>query len=108
MVKNTHGGVLLSLKFRALAPWIFFKFFKLYKWYRIANCAKINVDDELPLIFESKAKDQAILEDHEGIALINRSHNTDLKHREFENLTAHKYTENPPMVFFMFFKLYKW
>ena len=57
---------------------------------------------------ESKAKDQAILEDHEGIALINRSHNTDLKHREFENLTAHKYTENPPLVFFMFFKLYKW
>ena len=99
MVKNSQGGVLPSLKFRALAPWIFFKFFKLYKWYQIANCVKINVDDELPLIFESKAKDQAILEDQEGIALINRSPNTDLKHRELENLEL----ENPPLVFFMFF-----
>ena len=43
-VKNTHGGVLLLVKFKALAcnftksntpPWVFLTFFKLYKWYQM-------------------------------------------------------------------------
>ena len=45
-VKNTHGGVLLLAKLQDLAcnftkrntpPWMFFTFFKLCKWYQIAQ-----------------------------------------------------------------------
>ena len=45
-VKNTHGGVLILVKLQAEAcnftktntpPWVFFTFFKLYKWYHIAQ-----------------------------------------------------------------------
>ena len=45
-VKNTHGGVLLYVKLKAEAciftkintsPWVFFTYFKLYKWYQIAQ-----------------------------------------------------------------------
>ena len=45
-VKNIHRGVLLLVKFEAKAcdvpkcnspPWVFFTFFKLYKWYQIAQ-----------------------------------------------------------------------
>ena len=45
-LKNNHGGVLLLVKLEAEAcnfaksnipPWVFFKFFKLYKWYQIAQ-----------------------------------------------------------------------
>ena len=45
-VKNTHGGVLLLIKLQASAcnftksntlPGAFFMFFKLYKWYQIAQ-----------------------------------------------------------------------
>ena len=45
-VKNNHGGVLLSVKLQAKAcdlttsnthPWVIFSFFKLYKWYQIAQ-----------------------------------------------------------------------
>ena len=45
-VKNTHGEVSLLVKLPALAckfiksntpTWVFFRFFKLYKWYRIAQ-----------------------------------------------------------------------
>ena len=45
-VKNTHGGLLLLVRLQALVcnfsksntpPWVFFKFFKLYKWYQIAQ-----------------------------------------------------------------------
>ena len=45
-VKNTNGGVLLVLKLHARTcnftksntpPWLFFTFFKLYKWYQIAQ-----------------------------------------------------------------------
>ena len=45
-VKNTHGGVLILVKLQASAcnftksntpPWVFFRFFKLYKWYQIAQ-----------------------------------------------------------------------
>ena len=38
-VKNTHGEVLILVKLQAkinTPPWIFFTFFKLYKWYQIA------------------------------------------------------------------------
>ena len=37
-VKNTYGGVLLLVKLQAKARntplWVFFTFFKLYKWYQ--------------------------------------------------------------------------
>ena len=45
-VKNTHGGVILSVKLQTEAcnftksitpPWVFFTFFKLYKWCQIAQ-----------------------------------------------------------------------
>ena len=38
-LKNTHGGVLLSVKLQVFdtPPWVFFKFFKFYKWYQIAQ-----------------------------------------------------------------------
>ena len=39
-VKNTHGGVLLLVKLQAKSntpSWVFFTFFKLYKWYQIAH-----------------------------------------------------------------------
>ena len=45
-VKNTHGGVLLLVKFQASAckftksntpPWVFVTFLKLYMWYQIAQ-----------------------------------------------------------------------
>ena len=45
-LKNTHGGVLISAKLQAEAynfnksdtpPLVFFRFFKLYKWYQIAQ-----------------------------------------------------------------------
>ena len=35
-VKKTHGGLLLLVKSNA-PPWVFFTFFKLYKWYQIAQ-----------------------------------------------------------------------
>ena len=44
--ENTHKGVLLLVKLRAKAcnftksntpPWVFSTFFKLYKWYQIAQ-----------------------------------------------------------------------
>ena len=44
-VKDTHGGVLILVKLLASVcnftkintpPWVFIKFFKLYKWYQIA------------------------------------------------------------------------
>ena len=45
-VKNTHGGVLISVKLQAetcnftkinTPPWVLFTFLKLYKWYQIAQ-----------------------------------------------------------------------
>ena len=43
-VKNSHGGALLLLKLKTKAftksnppPWVFFTFFKLCKWYQIAQ-----------------------------------------------------------------------
>ena len=40
-VKNTYGGMLLTVKLQATKsntpPWVFFTFFKLYKWYQIAQ-----------------------------------------------------------------------
>ena len=47
-VKNSHGGMLILVKLQALAcdftkintpPWLFFTFFKLYKWYQIVQRA---------------------------------------------------------------------
>ena len=45
-VKNTHGGVLLLVKLQAkinTPPWVFFTFFKLYKWYQIAQSISYDV-----------------------------------------------------------------
>ena len=45
-IKNTHGGVLLLVKLQPKVcnftksntpPWLLFTFFKLYKWYQIAQ-----------------------------------------------------------------------
>ena len=45
-VKNIHGGVLILVKLQASScnfskintpPWVFFTFFKLHKWYQIAQ-----------------------------------------------------------------------
>ena len=39
-LKNTHGGVLLlacNFTKSNTPPWVFFTFFKLYKWYQIAQ-----------------------------------------------------------------------
>ena len=43
-MKNIHGGVLLLVQAEACnftnsntPPWMFFTFFKLYKWYQIAQ-----------------------------------------------------------------------
>ena len=45
-VKNSHGGVLLLVKLQGsdynftksnIPPWVFFMFFKLQKWYQIAQ-----------------------------------------------------------------------
>ena len=45
-MKITHGGVLILVKLQAEAcnftkiytpPWVFFTFFKLYKWYQMAQ-----------------------------------------------------------------------
>ena len=39
-MKNTHGGVLLLVKFFTKSntpPWVFFTFSKLYEWYQIAK-----------------------------------------------------------------------
>ena len=36
-VKNTHGGVLLLFTKGSTPPWVFYTFFKLYKWYQIAQ-----------------------------------------------------------------------
>ena len=40
-MKNTHGGALILVKLQAskinTPPWVFFTFFKLYKWYQIAQ-----------------------------------------------------------------------
>ena len=38
-VKNTHGGVLILVKFAKIntPPWVFFTFLKLYKWYQIVQ-----------------------------------------------------------------------
>ena len=50
-VKNTPEGVLLLVKLQSSAsnftksntsPWVFFTFFKLYKWYQIAQSVSYN------------------------------------------------------------------
>ena len=60
-VKNTHEGVLLSVKLQAedcnftksnTPPWVFFTFFKLYKWYQIARS----------VIYRNQSTDLNILE----------------------------------------------
>ena len=51
-VKNTHGGVLFSVKLQTEAcnftksnttPWVFFTFLKLCKWYQIAQTINTSV-----------------------------------------------------------------
>ena len=53
--KNTHGGVFLLVILRAqichitkssTPPWVFFTYFKLYKWYQIAQSVSFTVHFE--------------------------------------------------------------
>ena len=69
-VKSIHGGVLIWVKLQALAcnfikintpPWMFFAFFKLYKWYQIAQAPHIlkflvevySIDNSMIFFFEN-------------------------------------------------------
>ena len=60
-MKNTYGGVLLSVKFQAKAcdftksntpPWVLFTFFKLCKWYQIAQSISHNIAEFKTMIIE--------------------------------------------------------
>ena len=60
-MKNTCGGVLLSVKFQAKAcdftksntpPWVLFTFFKLCKWYQIAQSISHNIAEFKTMIIE--------------------------------------------------------
>ena len=51
-VKNTHGGVLILVKFKInTPPWVFFTIFKLHKWYQILQ--RITYQPETNWIFHS-------------------------------------------------------
>ena len=54
--ESTHGGVLILVKLQTSAcnftksntsPWVFFTFFKLYKWYQIAQRITIILQNEI-------------------------------------------------------------
>ena len=55
-VKNIHWGVLILLNFTKIntPPWVFFTFFKLYKWYQIAQ--RITYPNIQPEVFLDKAR----------------------------------------------------
>ena len=44
-VKNTHGGVLLLVKFTKVntPPWVFFTFLKLWTWYQFAQSTRCDL-----------------------------------------------------------------
>ena len=56
--ENTHGGMLLLVTATLLnvtllhGSWVFFKFFKLYKWYQIEQRITIKNQDILNFFFE--------------------------------------------------------
>ena len=61
-VKNTYGGVLILVKLQSSSlqfckinspPWVFFTFFKLYKWYQIVQRTTYMFGTTLPFV-ESK------------------------------------------------------
>ena len=64
-MKNTHKELLLFLKFLASAwnftkrnppPWVLFTFFKLYKWYHIAQNISYDLKQDtysMPQVFEA-------------------------------------------------------
>ena len=49
-VKNTHGAMSLLVKLQAyftksnIPPWVLFKFFKLCKWYQIAQRIALKIN----------------------------------------------------------------
>ena len=49
-VKNTHGGMSLLVKLQAYVTksntplWVFFTFFKLYKWYQTAQRITLKIN----------------------------------------------------------------
>ena len=54
-VKNTHGEVLLLVKLQAktfnftksnIPPWVFFTFFKLYKFYQNAQSVSLEIETQ--------------------------------------------------------------
>ena len=59
-VKNTHGGILILVKLHGEAcnfdkintpPWVLFTFFKLYKWYQIAQRTTYMLNDCLYILY---------------------------------------------------------
>ena len=71
-VKNTHGGVLLLVKLQASAcsftktntpSWVIFTFFKLYKWYQIAQ-RTTNVSSIIPVHKKTCSKLKVKLADY--------------------------------------------
>ena len=61
-MKNTHGGVLLLVKKPAtllkvtLSPWVFFTFFKINKWYQMAQHITMYCNRDFDFFFQCSSK----------------------------------------------------
>ena len=75
-VKNTDSGVLLLVKLQVtksnIPPWVFFTFFKLYKWYEIVQRITYRLSLYMVLVLSS-----SLLASHNFIFVISSS--VDLK-----------------------------
>ena len=75
-VKNTDSGVLLLVKLQVtksnIPPWVFFTFFKLYKWYKIVQRITYRLSLYMVLVLSS-----SLLASHNFIFVISSS--VDLK-----------------------------
>ena len=75
-VKNTDSGVLLFVKLQVtksnIPPWVFFTFFKLYKWYEIVQRITYRLSLYMVLVLSS-----SLLASHNFIFVISSS--VDLK-----------------------------
>ena len=62
-VKNTHGGVLKAYNFTrsSTSPWMFFTFFKLYKWFQIAQHITFDSSSFWPIDTSFKCSQFSIL-----------------------------------------------
>ena len=61
-VKSTHGGVLLLVKLQAKS--VFFTFFKLYKWYRIAQNITFYLGKSRKKSYMGNSSDKGYVESH--------------------------------------------